>query len=120
MVWGRRAMERMVVGSANRLAKSISKDDFLMQLKESWRPYVKKHTPIEDELHAAMSRMNNSPFKSAFQTAGIAEEDVKSVLEEIREEKIDPIKYTEAQKVGRNDPCPCGSGLKFKKCCGGL
>jgi len=20
--------------------------------------------------------------------------------------------------VGRNDPCPCGSGLKFKKCCG--
>jgi hypothetical protein len=23
------------------------------------------------------------------------------------------------QKVGRNDPCPCGSGKKFKKCCGG-
>ncbi|MEE3093911.1 MAG: SEC-C metal-binding domain-containing protein [Pseudomonadota bacterium] len=21
-------------------------------------------------------------------------------------------------KVGRNVPCPCGSGLKFKKCCG--
>lgn len=21
-------------------------------------------------------------------------------------------------KSGRNDPCPCGSGLKFKKCCG--
>ena len=24
----------------------------------------------------------------------------------------------EAPKVGRNDPCPCGSGLKYKKCCG--
>jgi len=24
----------------------------------------------------------------------------------------------EAPKVGRNDPCPCGSGKKFKKCCG--
>jgi uncharacterized protein YecA (UPF0149 family) len=23
-----------------------------------------------------------------------------------------------AEKVGRNDPCPCGSGLKYKKCCG--
>jgi len=23
-----------------------------------------------------------------------------------------------AEKVGRNDPCPCGSGKKFKKCCG--
>jgi uncharacterized protein YecA (UPF0149 family) len=24
-----------------------------------------------------------------------------------------------AAKVGRNDPCPCGSGKKYKKCCGG-
>lgn len=24
-----------------------------------------------------------------------------------------------APKVGRNDPCPCGSGKKFKQCCGG-
>tara|TARA_B100000686_G_C16794370_1_gene981199 strand:- start:1690 stop:2160 length:471 start_codon:yes stop_codon:yes gene_type:complete len=23
----------------------------------------------------------------------------------------------DTQKVGRNDPCPCGSGKKFKKCC---
>ncbi|MFZ4072284.1 MAG: SEC-C metal-binding domain-containing protein [Caulobacterales bacterium] len=22
------------------------------------------------------------------------------------------------QKLGRNDPCPCGSGKKWKKCCG--
>jgi SWIM/SEC-C metal-binding protein len=22
-----------------------------------------------------------------------------------------------APKIGRNDPCPCGSGKKFKKCC---
>ena len=25
---------------------------------------------------------------------------------------------TRAAKVGRNDPCPCGSGKKYKKCCG--
>ena len=24
------------------------------------------------------------------------------------------------QKIGRNDPCPCGSGKKYKKCCGRL
>jgi len=23
-----------------------------------------------------------------------------------------------ARKVGRNDPCPCGSGVKSKDCCG--
>ncbi len=27
-------------------------------------------------------------------------------------------KPTGKDKVGRNDPCPCGSGKKFKKCCG--
>ena len=25
---------------------------------------------------------------------------------------------TKGKKVGRNDPCPCGSGKKYKKCCG--
>lgn len=25
--------------------------------------------------------------------------------------------FREVEKVGRNDPCPCGSGKKFKKCC---
>lgn len=24
----------------------------------------------------------------------------------------------EQPKIGRNDPCPCGSGKKYKKCCG--
>jgi hypothetical protein len=23
-----------------------------------------------------------------------------------------------SQKIGRNEPCPCGSGRKYKKCCG--
>lgn len=27
------------------------------------------------------------------------------------------VKYN-TPKVGRNDPCPCGNGRKFKKCCG--
>ena len=26
--------------------------------------------------------------------------------------------YVREQTVGRNDPCPCGSGKKYKKCCG--
>jgi hypothetical protein len=30
---------------------------------------------------------------------------------------VDPIYRTEP-KIGRNDPCPCGSGKKYKKCCG--
>ena len=30
---------------------------------------------------------------------------------------IQPVRTRES-KVGRNDPCPCGSGKKYKKCCG--
>lgn len=29
------------------------------------------------------------------------------------------IDFATRKKIGRNDPCPCGSGQKFKKCCGG-
>jgi len=29
-----------------------------------------------------------------------------------------PWKIEDRKKVGRNDPCPCGSGKKYKKCCG--
>jgi uncharacterized protein YecA (UPF0149 family) len=32
-------------------------------------------------------------------------------------ERLEPIRNT-APKIGRNDPCPCGSRKKYKKCCG--
>jgi SWIM/SEC-C metal-binding protein len=32
---------------------------------------------------------------------------------------LNPLKTRIAEKTaGRNDPCPCGSGKKYKKCCG--
>jgi preprotein translocase subunit SecA len=33
-------------------------------------------------------------------------------------ELVIPAARREAPKVGRNDPCPCGSGKKYKNCCG--
>ncbi len=32
-------------------------------------------------------------------------------------EKAQPVR-AQSKKIGRNDPCPCGSGKKYKKCCG--
>lgn len=29
-----------------------------------------------------------------------------------------PVAAAPSRKIGRNDPCPCGSGRKYKKCCG--
>ena len=36
------------------------------------------------------------------------------------EVKRKPVVKKESEKVGRNDPCPCGSGKKYKNCCGKL
>lgn len=35
-----------------------------------------------------------------------------------KEQKKSQTVVNEGPKVGRNDPCPCGSGKKYKKCCG--
>ncbi len=39
----------------------------------------------------------------------------KEDIFEEREKKAKPVRKN---KIGRNDPCPCGSGKKYKKCCG--
>lgn len=49
------------------------------------------------------------------------EEPEQFVLDEEDEEAMDyrpPEPVVKPPKVGRNDPCPCGSGKKYKKCCG--
>lgn len=117
MPWGRGGLRKIAEKSASKLATNVSKEDFLRQLKDAWRGCVKKNTSIEDELAAAMDRIEKSGFKSAFDTVGVTEDDIRTILEEIREEKVDPVKYEQA-KVGRNAPCPCGSGKKYKRCCG--
>lgn len=35
-----------------------------------------------------------------------------------KEQKMSTTVINEQPKIGRNDPCPCGSGKKYKKCCG--
>ena len=47
------------------------------------------------------------------------EPDVRNLFEYFykqRKDSAQPV-VSEAPKTGRNDPCPCGSGKKFKKCC---
>lgn len=37
---------------------------------------------------------------------------------EIRDQYLSEITAKSQKEAGRNDPCPCGSGKKYKKCCG--
>jgi hypothetical protein len=54
------------------------------------------------------------PGPSKRLTKFLTGEDAKRIL--FRPSGKEPI---HVKAVGRNSPCPCGSGRKFKKCCGG-
>ena len=43
-------------------------------------------------------------------------EPTEKINQSISKEKFKDL----GKKISRNDPCPCGSGKKFKKCCGAL
>ncbi len=44
----------------------------------------------------------------------LTEEKRKQITREYRASKM----FVKTENIGRNDPCPCGSGKKYKKCCG--
>jgi len=74
--------------------EAVSKQ-FTHEEKESFKGIARTETRAEFE-DTAMPQRGSSPHE---------------------QEKIEPYKR-EVPKVGRNDPCPCGSGKKYKKCCG--
>lgn len=41
-----------------------------------------------------------------------------SLLKELAQAAPQKVNSGKPHKIGRNDPCPCGSGKKYKKCCG--
>ncbi len=82
--------------------------------------YILSQQQMEDMLkHANMSHEDMSAFLNA-QQQNISDFNTNMSappqFSNAPEEKARPIRV--APKVGRNDPCPCGSGKKYKKCCG--
>jgi preprotein translocase subunit SecA len=72
-----------------------------------------------DELDAASESINEdmSQVKDLqYQHADVSTDSVES--EQSAEPAPTPVRS--GPKVGRNDPCPCGSGKKYKACCGAL
>ncbi|MCP4652862.1 MAG: preprotein translocase subunit SecA [Candidatus Omnitrophica bacterium] len=65
---------------------------------------TRKETSVFDEGAKNFVHSQYSPLKKK---GAVAQENSK----EISAKKVE-------QKVGRNEPCPCGSGKKYKKCCG--
>ncbi|MBM3817636.1 MAG: hypothetical protein FJW14_01270 [Acidimicrobiia bacterium] len=42
----------------------------------------------------------------------------RSIQRSVLEEGAQASQRASSTKVGRNEPCPCGSGRKYEKCCG--
>lgn len=75
------------------------------------------------EMHDVLGQFELQVGGSQTATAGPPPMDENTLFDEedqpIREEPVKGVPYRREQpKVGRNDPCPCGSGKKFKRCCG--
>ncbi len=77
----------------------------------------------QEEDVQAMDEQMQAPrelhFEHAEASSALGEYDPEAALEEMPAAPAQPF-VRESNKVGRNDPCPCGSGKKFKQCHGKL
>ncbi len=73
---------------ALRTAKSISKADFIAQLKPQYAPLIRADTDIETELRSVLSRIKDSGFQEVFDVVGVTEDDIRQALKEIQAEKM--------------------------------
>ncbi len=81
----------------------LRKTDYtLKELLEKYKPRY-----LEQKIFSSTTVLYKS--KAFASTLGLIEEE---------EDKPKIPEGTDLSKVGRNDACPCGSGKKFKKCCG--
>lgn len=78
----------------------VDPDELRLQILEMKFPNENMRSSLLKEL----SRI--APAKSRFNLGGVARKPVAAKVAQA------------PKKVGRNDPCPCGSGKKYKKCCG--
>ena len=83
-----------------------------------------------DMFSSLMNRLSYDVCEKLFRVQPVSETDMERLERRRRteqqrmilsrgeeEENKKPVKRHD-KKVGRNDPCPCGSGKKYKKCCG--
>lgn len=108
------------------------KDPKVEYKREGRKAFQNVWNRVDSQVSAAIFRMDRqSPdfVGSLWRITNVEHEDPQQASQkEYREESggrepgapndaVDPIKNT-GPKVGRNDPCPCGSGKKYKKCHG--
>lgn len=97
--------------------------DMIDRIKEETIEYLFKVRAVKEERETSVFDVSKQHLvheeKNQFQGAALNEAPKPADFYEgqLPEQKAATYKR-ETPKVGRNDPCPCGSGKKYKKCCG--
>ena len=111
-LWDLRAVEAMPVTerafASGRVDESVQGDVEDVQIEFGLKAQ-REHPPKPNSL----TRLGDE-FR-----AGMAVEELEQELDVLDPGETINVPYIAPPKVGRNDPCPCGSGKKYKKCCGG-
>ena len=92
-------------------------DDAVMSALARLYRHLPAETDEEREVVATLEREHPlATLDAAMEDLVVTVADLYDLTREQRY-KVDTVKR-DAPKVGRNDPCPCGSGRKFKQCHG--
>jgi preprotein translocase subunit SecA len=73
---------------------------------------------FENFLRNSPQQTLHDPTSAFSGTSKPDEASASDVVSEAAEQLSKPKPKRIGPKVGRNDPCPCGSGKKYKQCCG--
>ena len=116
-------------------AKEIEKRIFLQSIDLNWKSHIQyleqlrqviglrsygQRDPLNEYKKEAFELFSNllEKLKLDFVTILMNLKIVTEQKEEKKQTIVDQIKS--GKKIGRNEPCSCGSGKKFKHCCGAL
>lgn len=85
-------------------------------MKQRMKKMLKRRKPID--FHALTAEIRGDKhFLEQVERVGVHMEDIESIANDFLRPGV--LKALESErKIGRNEPCSCGSGKKYKKCCG--
>jgi preprotein translocase subunit SecA len=114
----------------DRIEDEVIRYLFFLQTVEGERPPL----PFAEEEYEEDSEAEQEAVAAAAQQRAVAQatlEDFTRNIQRKKEKEMAELQFVggegtsspgktvnKTSKVGRNDPCPCGSGKKYKKCCG--
>ena len=92
----------------DKIKSSVAKTIIRVQIRLDASPSRPMQARKTVESHGESTQFSNMAARQAVQARSSANANAQSSIQIVRS----------TPKVGRNDPCPCGSGKKYKNCCG--